>query len=469
MRLFLCATILLLLGIDVFNIDLTFATGSGLSAKNAILYMLIVFLLLRMVVTRTGSFDARPVHLAWGVLMGYAILTWVIAGVLIGYDRYDLVESAIRLKSGLVDFYIFFLVFFLGTRSLDDTTTITRTLLFAAVFANFMTVLDTSGVLDLGYIEREDGRAQGALGESNQYAAFIILTLPAIIATAVATHGLRRLFWFGGIMISAIALMMTASRGALVGALIAGIVGAHLYRRYWSVGRLAVWIVASFVVLAILLTVSQSDQLLAERVLNQTGSIDLSDASSGRSEIWTDAIAHMLQSPITLFTGYGWDVYASFPFRFAPHNHYLGLWFNLGLIGLACGIFVLYYGIRRARQASELAQPPHRGLLIGFAIGAIALCTAIFFVDLHQPWAYFWLYAGVSLRMALLVEQERKVQAGVRELQRAAPEAKGPLSSGSRPGLAAAPAGRFGRRPAEAAPVSDAHGWTSTHRGRSAR
>lgn len=446
MRQLLCVTVLVLLGTEVFNWDLTLMTG--LSVKNGILYLLISFLLLRMVVTRTGAFEARPMQVAWGVLIGYALLTWIIAGVLIGYARYDLIESGIRFKSGLVDYYIFFLVFFLGTRSLDDTSAVTRTLLFGAVFANLATILDTSGVVDFGYVEREDGRTQGALGESNQYAAFIILVLPAIIASAVSAHGVRRLFWFAGTLVSIVALMLTASRGAMVGALVAAVVGAYLYRRHWSVGKMAVWLVGGLALLAILLTVSQSYELLAERVLNQTGSIDMSDASSGRSEIWAEAIATMFRTPVTLITGFGWDVYWSMPFRFSPHNHYLGLWFNLGLFGLLAGTFVLYYAIRRAKRASDVARAPYRGLLVGFVIGTIAMCVAIFFVDLHQPWAYFWLYAGVTLRTALLVEQERKVQEKQRER---VPD--------KRPAVPGLQAGNLGWTKAGPRTVTDTHGW----------
>lgn len=438
MRWLLSITLLFLLATEVFHWDLTYA--AGLSAKNAVLYLLIVFLLLRLVVTRTGALEARPLYAAWGVLIGYAILTWIAAGLLVGYERYDLVESGIRLKSGLIDHFIFFLVFFLGTRTEGDAVGIVRALLFGSVLANLAQIADVTGVVDFGYVEREDGRVQGALGESNQYAAYIILTLPAIIATAIATRGVRRLFWVGGTLVTAVALMMTASRGALVGALVAGVVGAYLYRHYWSLGRLTGWIIGGLTLLVILSIVSQSDELLAERVLTQTGSIDLSDVSSGRSEIWSAAIEKMISTPITLLTGFGWNVYWSFPFRYSPHNHYLSLWFNLGLVGLITGTFVLYYVIRRARLASERAVPPARGLLIGYVIGAIALCVAIFFVDLHQPWPYFWVFSGLILRLALLVHAEQTAAAPAQ-----IPAAVAPLTPG------AAVPGR----------IRDAHGWVA--------
>jgi len=403
MRILLSLAILFFLATDVFAWDLTYS--KGLSAQNAVLYLLIVILFLRQVVGRGGQLGARPFLVAWFVLIGYAILTWLVAALLVKYPGYGLIPAGIQLKDSMIDHFVFFLVFFLGTRTSDEAMSVARAMLIGAVIASFATVMDTSGLINLGYIERDDGRMQGALGESNQYAAYIILMLPAVVAMMVASHGAKRFMWFCGAMVTIVALMMTASRGGLVGILVALCIGAYVYRRFWSVGRLSVWIVATVLLCAILLTVSQSDALLAERVLTQTGSIDVSDASSGRTEIWAGALATMFAKPLALVTGFGWNTYASFPFRFAPHNHYLNLWFNLGLLGLACGSFLLFYSIRLAKRGSDAAVPPARGHLIGYVIGTTALCVAVFFVDLHQPWPYFWAYTGVNLRLALCALQ----------------------------------------------------------------
>jgi O-antigen ligase len=92
--------------------------------------------------------------------------------------------------------------------------------------------------------------------------------------------------------------------------------------------------------------------------------------------------------------------------QYATHNHYLHLWFNLGLVGLACGTYLLFSGIGRARRASLQAAPPYRGQLIAFVLGGVGIATAVFFVDLHQPWYYFWMYAGVVMRLVLLVQRK---------------------------------------------------------------
>jgi O-antigen ligase len=97
------------------------------------------------------------------------------------------------------------------------------------------------------------------------------------------------------------------------------------------------------------------------------------------------------------------------PFGFSPHNHYLGLWFNLGLIGVFFGAYLLFSAINRARRASEIARPPYRGQLIAFVIAGVGVAAAVFFVDLHKPWFYFWMYGGVAMRIAMFASEQPAV------------------------------------------------------------
>jgi hypothetical protein len=376
----------------------------GVSAKNLIIYLIAVVLALRMVVSRGSIMAAGQMQGAFIIMIGYAIVTWLVAALLVQYPHYDLVASGIKLKSALIDHYIFFLVFLFGVQTTDDALKVIKGLLFGALLANVITILDAAGVISLGFRIREDGRTAGAIGESNQYAAFIILFMPATLAAAVAAHGFKRLFWFGATLVACMTLVMTASRGGFVGLAMMCAVGAYLYRHLISYSRISGWVFGSLILLVLAVSFSQYGNLLAERLIG-TGSIDASTASSGRSEIWSDALAVMFHNPLSLITGFGWDAYASMPFQLSPHNHYLALWFNLGLVGLFCGAYLLFSGIGRARRASLHAAPPVRGQLIAFVLGAVGVCTAVFFVDLHKPWFYFWMYAGVAMRMALCVEK----------------------------------------------------------------
>ena len=393
-----------LLATEVLRWDLTIATG--LSAKNLVIYLLAVFIGLRMVVGRTSLIAAGGLQSAWMVLIAYSMFTWLIAALVIDYQGYSLITSGIKLKTGLFDPFIFFLVFLFGVGSAEDGVKVVKWLLIGAIFANVCTILDNAGIVNLGFQERIDGRTQGAMGESNQYGAFIILFLPGMIAAAVGSRGLWRMAWLGGALTSCMTLSMTASRGGLVGLALSLIIGAWMFRHLVSYSRVAGWIVGSALLLVAFMSLSKYGGLLTERVLGQTTNIDATEASSGRTEIWVNLFATMLQQPITFITGYGWDVYWSFAFRFSPHNHYFSLWFNMGLVGLFCGSYLLFSAINRARRASLVAEPLLRRYFVGFVIGAIAVCGAVFFVELHKPWMFFWMYAGTVMRLVLCVEPE---------------------------------------------------------------
>ena len=408
-----------LLATQVLRWDLTLATG--LSAKNVIIYMLATFLALQMVISRTSIMAAGRMQAAFVIQIGYAMFTFLLAALVIKYQNYELIDNAIKLKGGLVDYFIFFLVFLFGVRTLDDGVTVIKWMLVGAMFANLATIMDTVGLINLGYAERIDGRTQGALGESNQYAAYIVLFLPGLVAAAVGSRGVIRLGWLVGTLISCAALVMTASRGGFVGLVIACVAGAYMYRHLVSYSRVAGWVLGMLMVLVVFLSFSKYGGLLTERVFGQTSSIDATEASSGRTEIWAGLLATMFANPITFITGFGWDVYWSMPFHFSPHNHYLALWFNLGLVGLFTGSYLLFSAVSRARKASLLALPPARGQLVAFVLGGIAICGAVFFVDLYEPWYYFWMYTGVVMRMAHCVEH-----AAVPEAAAERPRLRGP-------------------------------------------
>src|SRR5882672_728352 len=361
-------TALFLLTTDALNLELSLAPG--LSAKNLLIYLIAVLLALRMVVGRGTIMVAGQLQAAFIIQIGYAVMTLLVAGLIIQYPHYDLVESAIKLKSGLIDHYIFFLVCLFGVQTSEDAMKVIKGLLLGALIANALTILDAAGLISLGFQIRDDGRTSGAIGESNQYAVFIVLFLPATVAAAVAARGVVRLFWCGAALVGAMALVMTASRGGFVGLAMSCAVGAYLYRHLISYGRVTGWVFGALILLVIVVSFSPYGQLLTERMIGTSGSFDPNTASSGRSEIWTDALAVMVSQPLTLITGFGWDVYWSMPFQYSPHNHYLGLWFNLGLPGLILGSYLLFSVIGRARRASMVARAPLRGQLVANELAA---------------------------------------------------------------------------------------------------
>jgi O-antigen ligase len=130
------------------------------------------------------------------------------------------------------------------------------------------------------------------------------------------------------------------------------------------------------------------------------GGSDMTAASSGRTEIWATVLEVMFKTPLTLLTGFGWEAYGTFPFRWATHNHYLQQFFNLGLVGLICSVLLFVVPTRTVNAAATFARSDVRPMLIAFGIGTIALATAVFFVNLYSAALWYWCYAGIVMRLA---------------------------------------------------------------------
>src|SRR4051812_12166900 len=144
-----------MLAMQVLRWDLSLA--AGLSAKNLIIYLVATFLGLRMVIARSSVTAAGPMQAAFLVQIGYALCTWLLAGLIIKYQGYDLVQTGIELKAGLIDYYIFFVVFLFGVQNSDDALKVLKWVLAGAIFANLATIMDAFGLVNLGYHERIDG------------------------------------------------------------------------------------------------------------------------------------------------------------------------------------------------------------------------------------------------------------------------------------------------------------------------
>ena len=96
-----------LLATEVLRWDLTITTG--LSAKNLVIYLVATFLALRMVVARSSIMAAGQMQGAFIVQIGYAIITMADRRRCSSSTRgMTSSQSGIKLKSGLIDYYIFF-------------------------------------------------------------------------------------------------------------------------------------------------------------------------------------------------------------------------------------------------------------------------------------------------------------------------------------------------------------------------
>jgi len=408
LRYLLALLILVLTIIDVLGWTLSIAPG--LSVKNAVLYVILLTLSARFVVRGGFRLELPQVHLWFAVLIAYATLTWLIAGILIQYKSYKLLSSGIDLKAELVDNVIIFAVYLYGTRTLQEAKFLLKCILLAVTAANAIAIGNVAGLFQIGIttVGTEGnliGRVFGAFGHANETAALIVCLLPAYVAAALSSRGAARLFWALAGTVSAALMIMCGSRGAFVGLALAAVFGSYICRGIISGRRAATLVVILGAVAVPLLALAsiKFGSILTERVTELI--LNPGTSSQERTYIWRPILDRMMANPVTLITGFGWDSYDVMGFFYATHNHYLLLWFELGIVGLACYLMMIRQLVITARRAADTAPDETARYLIAFIYGIIAISGAIFFTLIFRPWPYVWAYIGLTMRMAVIAMQ----------------------------------------------------------------
>ena len=233
MRFLLALLIFALTAIDIFG--WTQSLGPGLSVKNAILYMILLGLAARFVARGGIRLELPQIHLWFGILIGFAMLSWLVTAILIRYRFYSLRTSAIDLKAFLLDNAVVFAVYLYGTRTLSDARFLLKCMLLAVTVANVVAIGNVAGLFDIGITKVGEtgnltGRVFGAFGHANETAALIVCLLPAYVAAALSSAGVARWLWAVAGIVSATPMVMTGSRGAFVGLALGVVFGLYVCR-----------------------------------------------------------------------------------------------------------------------------------------------------------------------------------------------------------------------------------------------
>lgn len=415
MRLLFVVFIGTLFASDVFQLGMSL--GPGLSVKNALLYPIALGLIFRMALTGRFRMRLAVVNMAFILWIAYAILTWIVCVTVIHYPGYDPIHMGIELKSVLIDSALFFFIYFYGVEGEADFLLLTKTLACCMGIANILTLADLAGIVHLGLTVGtsgvEAGRVFGVFGNANDSGALIVCLLPMMVAVATSSRGAARIFWYAGALASLAVLVLTVSRSAYLGLIVGYAAAVWCCRRYLPTSKVVTWamigvtcvVIAGGVAAALMPDLAQ---VFSDRVFNQSMATSVTFASSGRTSIWMTSIATMMSHPITLLTGYGWDVYHTM-FVLVTHNYYLDQWFGLGLIGLFSFITIQYQTLATALRAIGAGHGALRPYMIAFVFGMLGLAVCLFFGNLDKPWCYVWVYVGFTMRAAVeILEKARK-------------------------------------------------------------
>lgn len=405
----------ILLAANEYFKDLNFSLAPGLSVKNAILYAVFLGIAIEAAVTRNRRIELMPVIVPYGLFVIYGTVSWIFVLTMASYPAYGPITTMISLKSHHIDHFMIFLVFFYGVLTIKDSMWLLRAILWVVIGFNFITMVDAWNIPNLGLVRATgDGRVGGPLAEANQYGALLALLIPALVVTYRTDTGKSRLCSGAGVAFTLLAFIAAASRGAMVGIVIGGIVGAFYLRRYISMRVVlrAAFAAALMSVLGILILIAFGyGDLLYERFIFRSADSNLDSVSSIRTVIWGRALGDMLDNPMSMITGFGWNVYEkSNRYSYGTHSTYLNLFYNLGIIGVTLFLVIAANALSIARRALRRAAMPMYLHLQAFVFGLLALLISAFFVDLPFTKTYVWAYTGIMMRIA--IECQRPQQAG---------------------------------------------------------
>ena len=393
------------MGSRALGLDL--GLGPGLSIKNAMLYATFSAIAIESVVSRNRKVELLPVILPYALLMLYAFMTWLVLVLFVANPYYDALSTLIRLKVKLVDQFLILLVFFYGVVNVKDALWLLKALVWVVVLGCFITVVDSFNIPDLGIVTSRwsDGRVEGILGSSQEFGALCAFFLPAIVALWWPAAGFRKVLALVGIGLVLVSLMLSASRGAMLGIVAGGIMAAFFLRQFVSapiVARAVLAMMAFSIVATLVVFSTDFGDLLRERLSTGMTTGDLETISSGRTAIWGAALQEMAQYPISFVTGLGWEAYyQTIGYRFSTHSVYLDRLYNLGFIGLA--LYLLSYSSaiviarRGLRSASEQTTP----LLIATVVGMTSFMISMAFSNTEGATPYIWAFTGLALRVAV--------------------------------------------------------------------
>ena len=205
------------------SLGLNISLAPGLSTKNVFLYLLFLLIAIQTAVKRDRKAECLSVIAPFGILLAYAIFSWLVVVLVIDYSNYNAIGSAIRLKAGLADALFVLLVFFFGLTNAKDGVWLFRMVVWLVILGNIITLADAFQMPDLEMLEwHYEGRLNGFLGQPNEFGAFLVIFLPATVALFTVETGIRRIIAAIGVLATFVCLLLTFSRGSYVGVHISG-------------------------------------------------------------------------------------------------------------------------------------------------------------------------------------------------------------------------------------------------------
>lgn len=372
----------------LFTLLFPFPSGISIGSTNLVLMTVIPMVwAVRATSNRVPIFHSTPVDRAIGLLMLAYVLSFF------NVDDPRLVVKGVQVVWLQLACLAYF---YLIVRFVDDERKLDRLLMTACIAVGFVmftaiTEMFFPGkVIIPGWIglPRIPGQGRlgarivglrigGAVGSHSLLSDMGTMFLGVMIYLAVRSrNAIPALFWWLVSLMTFVAMLGSANRGAFV----AGVVGlaeaVRLFRRQLGGARLALIIVGVSVVFFVSESLVEKHTYaasLTERLLHTRFE---GVVPENRTMTWAPALKGSLDH---FFIGHGpyYDTGKGLEFRYWPHNAYIFYLYTIGFVGLAAFLWVVY---TVWRQGDAHALPGVDGTPLGDVIKLLRVALVIFLV-----------------------------------------------------------------------------------------
>lgn len=409
------ATMLKLLILDVWILTLMnitaagYTLGPGLSLKNLALYLVGFLIFMHLVLGGRFRFEIKAQATALTIIVLYGIASIAIPSSIMKVAGYDVVASAISLKSGPFDWLVYVVGAYCAARNFDQARLLLRHVLGAIGVANVLTMVSLTGIVHIGTdvvgMDNDYGvsRVWGYFGHPNSTGMLMVTILPFYFVEAESSRGPWRAAWVASGLATLALILMTGSRAALVALFASAVWSLWLLRRHISMATVTKYLgLLALGMIPILAVVGFAYWDMIVGRFADSDTVSAYGLTSGRSDFWMFALRRMAEKPWSFLVGFGWESFSVSGSVYAVHNHYLSLLYELGAIGMIAFIYFEVRTITDALRAVPIAAPEARAYMMALVSGLIACAIANIFGAYGQPWPYILLVVGAVLRMITL-------------------------------------------------------------------
>ena len=339
-----------------------------------------------------------------------AKLTFLLMGTITVSILFSVLRSATF--SLITNFVTLVVITLILTIKASSGWTSVKTMLHGTVLAALILIFGA-------FSTSEAGRAGYSSNyDPNDFAFVMVGLFPLVVTFGVISRGAKRLLYFSLALLLVLAILLTQSRGGVLGLIFDIIAMTFLLPIAWR-GRLHFSpskskIIARVVLLVVIgvacwqsLPGTARDRLSTITALGS----DYNAGEQGRLGIWNRNLPLVLQRP----WGYGAGSFETVDWLFAggqyraPHNTFLQALVELGVQGFALFIAVLVSTLRylyvpgnsEPEKDSAAAPDEPRAFARALAIGLIALCIGGFFLS-HLYTLVFWTFVSLSCAVGVV-------------------------------------------------------------------